>query len=227
MKSTNTYYAPILIVFLIILSGCNKKCTCEGRFKNLPEEIKPWYLFNVGSYWIYVSENDSNVTDTLRVVISNNDRYSNKYCGKDYALATECSQALAIDLTHSNAKYFPRAFDSTKPGGEVFVAYIPNGGGGEFIENTSSNLGKEDIGAFLGLPIIVGENYGNMTLADTNALLIRGEIFYNSIHAKANYVYENGVIDLWWSKYIGMLKYTVAKGKNPQTTWVLKKYEIL
>lgn len=220
-------HTPIIaLIFLCLLSCRNDKCDCDGKYKKIPDDIKPWFLFKDGSWAVYHAVGDSTIIDTV-TAIGRGDGLSNKFCESYFSPAIACSEILDISFQHTNNKFFPTYSDSTKAGRKSYSAFSPYGGG-QFIENQTAHGANVSMGVFLGIPIRIGEDYDGYTLMDTNSITLNGQKYFNVTHSvRTPFPDEADCIrEIWWVRGVGMLRMIKNPGKKPFVIWELKENHI-
>lgn len=220
MKINQLFFICLFFCLSTQESCRNKECSCDNSYKKIPEDVKSWFWFGIGSQWIYQLKEDTTIRDTITLV-ARGDHESNKFCDNDVSIAEGCSEILTSILQHSNARFFPKTLvDTVHPGEETIIAYTPHGGG-EFISFQRTNCS----GSILGFPIDLNGYYGRYTLKDTlGVYYLRNKSYSNTIHSVG--IGNDGTpeaCEVWWAKGIGLLK---ISNHVSQETWELIQYEI-
>ena len=223
MKIKSFFLLILILICIFKIQSCNTdQCPpCKG-IKIIDTEARQWFMFGIGSKWIYRLAEDTSVYDTLTCSFIDSSRGNVSNCNLDYAPAMPCSQVLQLNFEHSNRKYFTAPIDTIKKSYFSILAFLPHES--ETILDFQSNC-KQAIagGEILNIPLSEVDKLDEFAIKDTSlTITLNGIKFTSVIYTERKYTQTNAITKIWYKKNIGILKYYVEQNR----TWLLMHSEI-
>jgi hypothetical protein len=201
IKDLNKIYLVFLIV-LDLLFGCTKKNKVEHD--TIPTELKQWYLFQKGSYWIYNNDKTQKIDSSfINKIPEVSETWVNPGDGPivdDYSI------------------YFENSFIegySISPFNIGINSYLGSGG---LAYMTSVNEGKK----------FFFDNVVYEYVHYYDSLLILNKSFHDVRYTKFSEPTSTDSLtfDYYFSKYIGLIKFSYSRG-GKDTTWNLLRWHVI
>ena len=197
MKIFNNVFGVYFILLILIFSGCSKK---DIPPTYIPEQLKSYAVFQVGSYWIYKNEITGEFDST-------------------YILSTPRFFFLGSSQEFPNTERC-----SIRYGGTIFSGSILN----PYEEDLLFSDGIDSpCLEFYDLPAGVVSSF--KTIAKFDSLKVNGKFYYNVINTSNYIAFANGdstVYTFYLAKSIGLIK--MNKSVNIQdTTWSIIRNHVI
>lgn len=188
----------VLLVYILVISSCQKEETsCGVDHHNISENLYP-LLFNPESYWIY--ENQNGIADSVILqycVADTSDRIKTGVCN---SLTEE-----VYNLDYESSEYGKYS--------EHFFGYL--------IRRGSIDGGQIYLSSFR-----VGDNVGNATIAAIHdSLVIKGKTYNRVVEMEVfKDEYINSDMRLYYVDSIGVIKKILIDDSNDSIIWELTRY---
>jgi hypothetical protein len=195
-----------VVVLLLTEAGCKKK---EPTYYYIDNSFKEWVLFQKGSYWVYLNENNQILDSTFINMQPRTgftppesegiDRFEQTY----YDLSNSFIKSVAIDCDHNYS------FASLE------LNFQTDGVG--YTAISSAMLKGTGAG---------GYNY--LTLVEVlDTLILNSNIFLNVIHTRTLDPFNDNIYnDGYFAKNIGLVKLSI-KTDSFDSTWSLLRWHVV
>lgn len=205
------------MLFLLSLSfwNCSKKDDNQIEYYTLTQELKDWFLFKPGSYWIYqrdsTNQYDSLIVDSAYVIV------------KYYPWASMGAKPFYYDYMKVSYKenYFNISYDKASGGGGVLVrnytdtSYYP-------IFGIKNNV----IGEVVGFTNSAGHRIGTTEVLNYyKSYQIGNYLFQNVMIVQIIDYIKNNTTNFYLAKSIGTVKVQIIQNKDT-ISWILNKWHL-
>lgn len=204
MNKTSIILSIISGFTFLLLIGCNKE---NKNYDYIPEQIKQYSVFQLGSYWVYKNEATGKL-DSSYLAVSPYISYSHIY--SDPQLRIEEKYDISF-------------------GGEFLntASIRPSQYSIGFKHNYGSVCIYDNINPSYSLTSDYYSSFKNLNLFDS--MVVNNEIYHQVLNTQYKSWTHNGDTSIWtyyFAKSVGLIKVTM--GKNHQdTTWSLLRYHVI
>jgi len=230
MKKNVTPIVCLLCITLISLTitGCKEDCTdgpCERQqcvivcdsVNSAPEELLNYFVFNVGSHWVYQLKGTS-ILDTMSFAGIDSEYFEQK-AECNFGI-TPCEMRYRVFYDHSNLERFPMHQGVSNESYSIAYSQSRNQWDVEHISHTKT---ASSLNFFLAYPFNINQQYSETTfLGDTVIEITVPSGTFKCIQTESQVANPEGVImSMYWSKGIGLVQYQISTDQ----IWELIEYQ--
>jgi hypothetical protein len=196
------HYTTIVLILLFVISGCNKKPKVDHY--TISDEIKQWYLFQKGSYWIYINDVTQKTDSTY---INEIPEFAETWAHPENGPIVDNYTIYFKDSFLLESSVSPFNIGLLSYHGSAGLAFVPSVGEGKmfFIDSGIYEY-----------------------IHHYDSIFLNNQTFYDIRHTRSSGPTGMDTLkfDYYFSKFIGLIKFGYSRGEK-DTTWSLLRYHVV